>query len=158
MADTRRPRALPPVVELPAERFDEANAIFATVPFQPSVPGRDRTFAASEDGALVGLARIQRWTPQDWEIGGFWVRPDQRGRGLARALVAHVLDELLEERGDTSVWCIPFEHLTPFYASFGMELVEDLSGVPEVIRAKLDFCATRAREGVYVPTELLRVP
>lgn len=152
------PDAPPAIVELPPERFADANAILATVPFQPSEPGRDRTFGASEDGALIGLARIQRWTSEAWEIGGFWVRPDRRGRGLARALVAHVLAALPADRGHTSVWCIPFEHLTPFYASLGMQLVTDLSDVPQVIRAKLDFCASRARDGVYVRTELLRVP
>lgn len=64
----------------------------------------------------------------------------------------HVLDTLPP---DTVAWCVPFEHLAGFYTSFGMERVT-ARDAPSSLRDKLDFCASRAAQGVYHGTLLLR--
>jgi GNAT superfamily N-acetyltransferase len=135
--------------------LESANAVYAAIAFQASDPERDLTYGlAGSQGELVALGRIQRHADGALEVGGFWVRDDQRGRGIARRLVAHVLAAL--PRG-TVAWCVPFEHLADFYASFGMERVEDLTQAPASLRDKLDFCASRKSEGVHHRTLLLRI-
>jgi len=138
---------------LSGESLARANETYAAIAFQASDTVRDRTFGLEgEDGELVALGRIQRYPDGELEVGGFWVREDQRGRGIARRLVQHVLDTLPP---GTVAWCVPFEHLEAFYTSFGMERVET-QRAPASLRDKLDFCASRQGEGVYHRTLLLR--
>ena len=57
--------------------------------------GAGRAFARIEDGRVVFKAEIGAVTPQACQVQGVWVRPESRGRGLATAGVAAVVDEAL---------------------------------------------------------------
>jgi GNAT superfamily N-acetyltransferase len=87
-----------------------------------------------------------------WELGGIYVQPAYRGQGLARRIVQGLLD-LAAARDDgletptpttiTTIWCLPFAHLLPFYTSFGFEAVSRCSPqVPATIRTTLGDCCT----------------
>ena len=139
---------------LTGERLDAANAVYASIDFVPSRAELDRTFGMFEHGEPVALGRVQRHHDGELELGGFWVREDRRRRGIARALVQRVIDELPE---GVVVWCVPFHHLTEFYLSFGMEQVDDPSSTPCSIREKMDFCKEQHGAGNYDRTDLLRL-
>ena len=63
-------------------------------------PGRHVMFVAEDDGVAVGMAFgvLQAATPDVPHVGGMWVAPDARLRGIGRALTAAVLD-WARERG-----------------------------------------------------------
>jgi uncharacterized protein len=54
-----------------------------------------RAFARIEDGQVVFKAEIGSVTPHACQVQGVWVRPELRGRGLAEAGMAAVVDEAL---------------------------------------------------------------
>jgi predicted GNAT family acetyltransferase len=57
--------------------------------------GMGRAFARIEDGQVVFKAEIGSVTPLACQVQGVWVRPELRGRGLAAAGMAAVVDEAL---------------------------------------------------------------
>jgi GNAT superfamily N-acetyltransferase len=140
------------LMEARARGLAFANEIYGRIHFAPSEVPRDRTFYGVEGvGELAGahdilcLGRIQGY-PDALEVGGFWVRPDRRGHGLAQAIVAHVLRELPVD--GRAVYCIPFAPLVPFYGSFGFAEVRE-SGLPSSIAKKLAFCRAEHGAGRY---------
>ena len=129
-----------------------ANAVYASIAFAPSDPHHDWTFGVFEAGLPIALGRIQR-REGELELGGFWVDQAWRGRGLARRMVEHVLDQLPP---GAHAWCIPFDPLVEFYCGFGMVSVPR-EQAPPGIQAKLGFCAERTATGIYAAgTSLLR--
>jgi uncharacterized protein len=54
-----------------------------------------RAFARIEDGRVMFKAEIGAVTPHACQVQGVWVRPELRGRGLARAGMAAVVTEAL---------------------------------------------------------------
>lgn len=54
-----------------------------------------RSFARIDDGEVVFKAEIGSVTPHACQVQGVWVRPDRRGRGLAAAGMAAVVEEAL---------------------------------------------------------------
>jgi uncharacterized protein len=57
--------------------------------------GLGRAFARIEDGQVVFKAEIGSVTPLACQVQGVWVRPELRGRGLAEAGMAAVVEEAL---------------------------------------------------------------
>jgi len=57
--------------------------------------GLGRAFAWIEDGQVVFKAEIGSVTPLACQVQGVWVRPELRGRGLAEAGMAAVVEEAL---------------------------------------------------------------
>lgn len=144
--------AAPAPRELDASELGAANAVYAELDFEPSSPGRDRTFGLFEAGELVALGRVSAHPDGALELGGFWTRPDRRGRGHARALVAHAIAALPPGR---TAWCVPFDHLVDFYRGFGMERPGEALAVPVSIRAKQDRCLQSTCASAYRRTTLL---
>ena len=54
--------------------------------------GTGRSFARIENGEVVFKAEVGAVTPYACQVQGVWVRPDHRGRGLAAAGMAAVVD------------------------------------------------------------------
>lgn len=128
-----------PIVELGPGELGETGPIYAALGFEPSEPGVHRTFAIRDGRGLAALGRLARYPDGALEIGGFWVREDRRGRGLARRMVARVLGHA---PGGHPVYCLPFAHLADFYRSFGLVEAGSPCSLPESIAAKSGACAT----------------
>lgn len=126
------------IVELEPEWVERANRIYADVRFERSAPA-DRTFGIIDSGELVALGRACHHADGAVEVGGFWTHPEHRGRGHARAVVSRVLGSIAS---GTRVWCVPFDHLVPFYASFGLEPAPAGVQPPASITAKLRSCGS----------------
>jgi GNAT superfamily N-acetyltransferase len=139
------------------------NQQYASVPFRPST-AQHRVLIARYDGVPAGLGRLiplpsqqgdggndkKETTATAWELGGIYVQPAYRGKGVARDIVQGLLalarDELGTDATTTTmtIWCLPFGHLLPFYTSCGLQAVSRCSpDIPDCIRATLgDCCAT----------------
>jgi len=118
----------------PAE-LDWVNARYAEAGFQPS-DAAHLVLIAEVDGAPAGLGRLVPMAPGERELGGMFVLPGFRGRGVAGTLVRALLDAA----AGTRVWCIPWADLAGLYAREGFAAVPDDAPVPQPVRAKLDWC------------------
>lgn len=112
------------------------NARYRAIDFVPCAP-RDAVVVADIDGVPAGLGRIVVIGEGIGELGGMVVFDGFRGAGLARRIIAH----LLQTPGHEHLYCLPFGKLEALYAGFGFRRVGDLAGVPEKVRAKYDWCA-----------------
>ncbi|MCC7431252.1 GNAT family N-acetyltransferase [bacterium] len=114
----------------------EANKVYKNLHFEPSKEN-DETFAFYQKEKLIALGRINFYG-EVLEIGGFWVLENERGKGIARELVAKIIEKVPKGK---IVYCLPLGHLTDFYKSFGMKEVESFEGLPCAIKTKLKICS-----------------
>lgn len=140
------------IVLLDEQQLERANAVYDDLDFLPSAAERDETLGALSASELVALGRLSRHMDGALEVGGFWVRPDHRGRGLARRLVAEVIERVPE---GVTTYCLPFDELVGFYGSFGMERVAEDSPLPASIAGKRSHCKEQERSGRYGRTTVL---
>lgn len=80
---------------LPADRPTLEALASSDEPELVGYPGLDvaaePVWGAFEGGRLLGVARASVRLPRIWLVGGVYVRPEARGRGWGRALVAEVI-------------------------------------------------------------------
>lgn len=143
---------------------DRVNGLYAEIHFVPTGP-TDHQLVAWQGGDVVGLGRLVAVdsTSQALELGGIWVAPAQRGRGLARAIVAKLIDTARDwwrvgtmgktgrsaGTGPLELYCLPFAKLEAFYATFGFALA-DPRRAPAPLNAKLALCTRTYPEPVLL--------
>ncbi|HWL86047.1 MAG TPA: GNAT family N-acetyltransferase [Polyangiaceae bacterium] len=125
--------------------LEAINHIYESIAFEPSTPA-DHILVAESNGHFAGQGRLVHFDPHTVEMGGIYVDPRFRGAGVARALVS----TLLEKAQGSTIYCLPFVHLTDFYCSFGFVKLDDLRGAPEAIQSKLRRCGTTQKNDVDV--------
>ena len=123
-----------------------ANARYVEVDFVPSSPA-DRLVVARLDGTRVGVGRVVPTGPDSGELGGIYVSPTARGRGVADAIVRRLM-ATSEQR---TLFCIPFTDLSGIYERCGFAPVPD-DDLPDPVKTKLAWC----RAHYDVPVRLLR--
>jgi GNAT superfamily N-acetyltransferase len=116
---------------------------YRAIAFQATPPG-SIALIAELVGERVGLGRLVPLGPGSVELGGIWTADAARGRGVARAMVRALFDRA----AGLDVWCVPFEHLTQFYLSFGLQLTDP--PWPDPIAAKVEDCVRRGLPAVTV--------
>jgi len=60
-------------------------------------PAESIVFGAVEDGRVAAFVQFKRCIDNLWDVGMIRTAPEHRGRGLAKALLAHAAAHLLEE-------------------------------------------------------------
>jgi GNAT superfamily N-acetyltransferase len=70
--------------------FQGFDAELATLPGKYAPPD-GRLFLACRDGMPIGCAALRRFDAESGEVKRLYVRPDERGHGVARALSAAVV-------------------------------------------------------------------
>lgn len=107
----------------------------AAIGFVPSTSDA-LNIVAMVDGAVAGQGRIVPIDATSAAMGGIHVLPAHAGQGIARRLVAALL-----ERADVpTLYCLPFADLAAFYQSMGFRPIDAHDGVPAAIREKLRWC------------------
>lgn len=115
-----------------------ANARYAEAGFLAS-DATHLLLIAEMEGALAGLGRLVPAGEGAVELGGMFVLPAARGRGVSRALVR----ALLAAAGAARVFCIPFDDLAGLYEREGFVRVPAEADVPPAVAAKLAWCRDR---------------
>ena len=132
------------------EDLEWVNATYSSIKFLPSSLKDEIVAIAYESDQKFGLGRISVIDDKSCELGGMYVDPKYRRRGIARDIVTY----LLENAQKSKVYCIPFLHLEHFYASFGFKRINEGVSIPTKIAKKFQFCKeTYAEETILMVRE-----
>ena len=127
-------QASPEEIDWINERYDEVGFIHSDL-------ARECVAIAEVDGVRAGIGRLVRVDPATAELGGMFVLTEFRGQGVADVIVRF----LMNQSGIYStIYCLPFPHLSDFYQRFGFVPCHEPSSVPEEVRSKHAWCNTDA--------------
>ncbi|MGG0188585.1 GNAT family N-acetyltransferase, partial [Bacillus rhizoplanae] len=94
--------------------------------FVPSHLDNEEIGIAYLNGQKAGLGRLVKIDKNNFEIGGIYTLEDYRGKKIADSIVAFLIKEARKLQIQ-NVYCIPYEHLKPFYSKHGFQEVVDLA-------------------------------
>lgn len=116
------------------------NSSYDEVGFAHSSFEKEIIAIAEINGQRAGLGRLVTIDVNHFELGGIYVFEAFRGQGIARKIVEFLLKASPPSK---SIYCIPFEHLVPFYREFGFIPCVTLEQIPQEILAKCRWCKDR---------------
>lgn len=147
----RIPFAVPVSLSLSAATPDDLkwmNEVYTQINFQPASAKSDTCVVARLDGERIGMGRLIHFDDQADEVAGIYTDPEQRGKGIASAIVRW----LIEQSKARTIYCLPFDHLEAFYSSFGFQTRSPRGDEPEPVRAKLAWCRESQPHDVILMT------
>lgn len=127
------------------------NNKYDEVQFVHSIFQNEIIAIAEINGEKAGLGRLVTIDHENLELGGIYVFPSYRGKGIAAKLVSFLLKQA---DAHYHVYCIPFTKLIGFYGQFGFISLESTKKVPERVLKKYRWCEESYNEKV----ELLFLP
>ncbi|MEQ1564200.1 MAG: GNAT family N-acetyltransferase [Myxococcota bacterium] len=121
----------------PADADDRtwADARYVEIDFVPLAPTHELVVAWIA-GERVGVGRIVPADADSGELGGMYVAPVARGRGVADAIVRH----LLRTTHRRTLYCIPFADLSGLYERCGFRRLDGTAALPSAVADKLAYC------------------
>lgn len=124
------------------------NKCYDEVEFVHSTFDNEIIAVAEFNNQNAGIGRLVRVNSATLELGGMYVFDAFRGKGIARKIVEFLLQHVQPSQ---IVYCIPFEHLVPFYKQFGFAVCSNTKNVPQELLEKHQWC----KEKYTQPTSLL---
>lgn len=118
------------------DEIDWINHCYDDIHFVRSQFDREFIAVAEINGEKAGLGRLVNIDSKTQELGGMYVFDEFRQRGLARQIIQF----LINNAKDKTVYCIPFTHLLKLYQDFGFKPCEDLKNVPQEVLDKFKGC------------------
>ncbi|MBA6315994.1 GNAT family N-acetyltransferase [Cellulophaga baltica] len=118
------------------------NSKYNEVNFVASTFENEYIVIASVDNEKAGIGRLVRINNGHIELGGIYVFPNFRGLGVAENIVKNLCNQ--NPFLPITIWCLPFEKLSEFYAKFGFKNCSDTK-VPEKIATKLEWCNSKSK-------------
>ena len=115
------------------------NFQYEKIDFVPSHLENEEISIAYFNSKKAGLGRLVKVDEKNFEMGGIYTLEEYRGKNIADSIVAFLIKEA-RKRQIQNVYCIPFEHLRPFYSKHGFQEVVDLTTVPKQIIDKYNWC------------------
>lgn len=115
--------------------IDFVNERYKEIHFKLSDPDHEYIVIAEYNGTKAGQGRLVKLNEQEAELGGMYVYPQFRGKGIAEQIVSHLL---IEGKNFHRIYCLPFEHLEKFYKGFGF--TDCTASVHKDIQAKYEWC------------------
>ena len=116
------------------------NKCYEEAHFVSSNVAKDVVAIAEADGQKIGLGCLVAWGDKILELSGIYVFESCRGKGVAKEIVSFLLRQA---RGSQTIYCIPFEHLSPFYQQFGFVPCLDDPDVPSGLLERHCWNATK---------------
>jgi N-acetylglutamate synthase-like GNAT family acetyltransferase len=123
------------------------NQQYASVSFKPSTLKNEEVVLAEVDTLQVGLGRIQKVQEDVAEMGGIYVLPEYRRKGIAKRIVTELVDI---GKQYSTVYCLPFAHLRGFYSKFGLKELSDYHQVPHKVLEKYYWANETYSENVLL--------
>ncbi|WP_158237315.1 GNAT family N-acetyltransferase [Aquimarina sp. MAR_2010_214] len=114
------------------------NNTYQSIDFVVSDFNAEYIAIAKIEGVKCGLGRVVNIDKNNLELGGMYVLDQFRGMGIAEKIILHLLKNYEQHK---KIWCLPFEHLQPFYNRFGFldQKTHDYK-IPDKIYAKHKWC------------------
>jgi len=113
------------------------NTKYREVDFVPSNYNNEHILIAHVSKKEAGLGRLVKIDANNTELGGIYVFPEFRGQHVADCIVTGLCNQ--NPFKNTTIWCLPFENLVPFYMRFGF--TPHTNGqIPTEIAKKLEWC------------------
>lgn len=119
------------------QEMEWVNNCFDQVEFTHSHFDNEIIAIAEFDGEKAGLGRLVQIDGKNLELGGMYVFESFRGKGIAGELVKFLFAYV---KPSQTVYCIPFEHLLPFYMRCGFANCSNFEFVPPKILDKYRWC------------------
>lgn len=113
------------------------DSIYTKIQFLPSDYSKEYIVIAKANNEKVGLGRLIQ-IDNVLELGGMYVADNYRNKGIAGAIVKHLLAQAPKGK---LVYCIPFAHLAGFYKSFGFVDAKISDDIPQEIKHKIGYCS-----------------
>ncbi|MDF1501103.1 MAG: GNAT family N-acetyltransferase [Anaerolineales bacterium] len=85
--------------------------------------------AEDEDGNVLGCGQIKGHADGSRELASIYVKPEKRGRGLARAIIQGLLSDQAPP-----VWLTCQRALVDFYRRYGFQEIRDVDMMPAYFR------------------------
>lgn len=123
--------------------LDWINSAYDEIGFVQSNYENEYIVIAMVDNDNAGMGRLVVIDDQHIELGGIYVLPKYRGLGIAKTIVQSLCRDNPFDKSFT-IWCLPFEHLVPFYSIFGFSTLPNIPH-PKDIEKKLTWCNTDNR-------------
>ncbi len=101
----------------------------------------DYLVIAEIDGEPAGIGRLVAIGEASGELGGIYVFPAYRRKGVAEKIVG----QLVAANKFDSLFCLPFSKLKQFYCGFGFEELSPQKSVPRQVSDKLNWCNDNPR-------------
>jgi len=124
------------LVTAEATDYQQINTLYDEVEFTHSNPSSDTVILAKNKSEIIGLGRLVAIDNCTAELGGFYVKDEYRGYGIAKAIVSELLKYADNYR---RIYCLPFENLKNFYMQYGFVEIQD-EGVHPMIKDKHIWC------------------
>ncbi len=125
-----------------ADQMEWINAKYEAINFAPSNYANEWIVIAEVQGKKAGLGRLVKIDATNIELGGIYVSPEFRGQGIAEKIVATLLQK--NPFSQSTIWCLPFNHLQNFYLKFGFAK-NTHQEVPTKVLEKLNWCNAENR-------------
>ena len=93
-----------------ASELDWVNQRYDDVEFVHSSYEKEVIAIAEWSSEKAGLGRLVKIDEKNLELGGMYVLPSFRGKGLAKEIVLFLLSH---RDPSQTTYCIPFRHLSP---------------------------------------------
>ena len=113
------------------------NARYDLIGFKQSNYDNEFIAIAEMNGHKVGVGRLQEVEVSIAELGGIFVHDEYRGLGLASKIVEFLV---ANSKAYSTVFCLPFEHLSGFYKKYGFKEVGLEYAVPAQVYKKHSWC------------------
>ncbi|MBT8233988.1 MAG: GNAT family N-acetyltransferase [Saprospiraceae bacterium] len=120
------------------EDLSWVNSQYASIGFLPSSIENETIDIAEYNGQKCGLGRLIYIDDNNVELSGIYVLENYRKQGIAQNIIRFLLKDF--QQTNKTIWCLPFKFLTPFYESFGLAQVNEVTTIPKSIAKKRDWC------------------
>ncbi len=121
------------------------NTQYQEVNFAPSVFENEIIAIAEFNSIKAGLGRLVKIAPGVYELGGIYVLSEHRNHKIATSIIEFLLNQAGAKE---TIFCIPFESLSPFYQRFGFKKVTSLEIAPAVLIEKYTWCQKTYKDPV----------
>jgi GNAT superfamily N-acetyltransferase len=109
---------------------DELIALWSgELTFTPEAIARSPVYLAEAEGCRMGVYALEG-ASSERELEHLWVDPQFMGRGVARALLAHALEQARAD-GASRIWIVSDPNAEEFYRHMGARRVGEVASTPE---------------------------
>jgi GNAT superfamily N-acetyltransferase len=135
------------IQQTPKNRYGETMGFYQQVGYGVKIHHDDTVLEARDGNKLGGVVRLAE-VKGALVLRGMFVEEDSQRRGVGTMM----LEAAGREIGSRECWCIPFDHLRPFYSQIGFQECAR-EAAPEFLQQRLDDYQKAGRSVIIMRRE-----